>query len=562
MKLDEHIRFYALENAVKYDGKANVGSVLGSVLGNHPEFRKDVKKVKKKVEEIVKKINQMDLEDQQKEYDELAPEEVEEIEEKSLPELPNAKKGKVITRIPPEPSKYSHIGHALSFLINYMYAKKYDGKCLLRFEDTNPEKSTQEYVDSMLEDLQDYLKIKPDKILYVSDLLPKLYKKAEELIKKKKAYVCKCDRDSMSKHREHGTVCGCVTKKDVKENMKMWKDMLSGKYRAGEAILRLSGDMSSKNYVMRDPVIFRINKTPHYRQKKKYCVWPLYDFENSVLDSLNGITHILRSSEFGKMRIELQDYIKDLLDLPKQEIIQYGRFNIEGATTKGREIRDKIKEGKVSGWDDPSLVTLKALKRRGIVKETYYDLVHEVGLSASTDKNLAWSVIASLNRSILDPKANRYFFIENPKKIQIMNTPQMRVELKLHPEHPDRGMRKLKTTDEFYITEKDYKKIKNNSFIRLMDCLNFTVKKKKYFFDSLEHEKYKNKGDYIIHWLPASDILINVEIRMPDNTIMKGYGESNLQDLEEGDIIQFTRFGFCRLDKKLKNKYVFWFTNK
>jgi len=289
-------------------------------------------------------------------------------------------------------------------------------------------------------------------------------------------------------------------------------------------------------------------------------VWPLYDFANSVEDSTNGVTHVLRSNEFGKMRIELQEYIKDLLDLNKQEVVQYGRFNIEGATTKGREIREMIKEGKVSGWDDPSLATLKALKRRGIVKETLYELVNQVGLS-STSGTIPWSQVSAINRGILDSKVSRYFFVENPKEIEIMNTPPLCVELRLHPDN-DKRKRKIKTNNQFYITEKDFNNIENGKFIRLMDCLNFVVKDDKLMFDSTEHEKYRKKGNHIIHWLPVSDDLINVEIRMPDNKIIRGYGENNLKNLKEGDIVQFTRFGFCRLDKKEKDKYVFWFTNK
>lgn len=560
--MDKKIRFYALENAVKFKGTANPGAVIGKVLRDNPKLKKDMKTLSKKIQDIVKEVNELHLTKQVEEFSKLKPKkhEKEVKKKKDLPALKKAVTGKVVTRIPPEPSKYNHIGHALSFLINYVYAKKYKGKCIIRFEDTNPEKSTQEFVDAMLEDCVNYLGIKADKILYVSDELPLLYKKAEELIKKKKAYVCICDREMMQKHRETGDSCLCVQKNDVKTNLAEWERMLKGEYDEGQAILRLSGDMTSKNYVMRDPVIFRINKTKHYRQKNKYCVWPLYDFENAVLDSVHGVTHVLRSSEFGSMRVELQNYIKDLLNLKKQVIKQYGRFNIKGATTKGREIRELIKKGKVSGWDDPSLVTLKALRRRGILKETFYELIYEVGLSPNTAKNIDWSLIFSINRSLLDANVNRYFFIENPIKITIDNAPNLKPELKLHPDYPKRGKRVFKTNDKFYITKTDKKNLKG--LIRLMDCLNFTVKGKKFTYHSTEHKHYKKSGEMIIHWLPYTKDLIKVEIRMPDNKIKKGYGEPLLKKLKESDIVQFTRFGFCRLDKKSKDKLVFWFTNK
>ena len=559
--VDNKIRYLALENALKYKGKANPGAVIGSILALEPGLKKDMKSLSKKIQGIIKEVNSMSAEEQEKALSRLPKlERPEKEEKKGLPELPDAVKGKVVTRIPPEPSKYTHLGHALSFLINYTYAKKYDGKCILRFEDTNPEKSTQEFVDSTLDDLN-YLGIKPDKVIYVSDELPMFYEMAEKLIMKKKAYVCHCSRDEMKKNRDEGRRC-CLDKSDAKENTAEWKKMLTGKYEEGEATLRLAGDMGSKNHVMRDPVIFRINKAEHYRQKKKYCVWPLYDFENSISDSVNGITHILRSSEFGSMRIELQDYIKDLLGLKKQVVVQYGRFNIKGATTKGREIRELIKEGKVSGWDDPSLVTIKALRRRGIVNETYIELMNQMRLSSNTAKNIDWSMISSINRAILDKDVNRYFFVENPVEIKISGAPEQQVELKLHPDFPERGSRRFTAGESFYVAKEDYEKFREGKLIRLMDCLNFEITGKKYKFHSKSVEEYRKNGSAIIHWLPKEEELANVEIRMPDNEIKKGLAEPSVKNLKAGEIVQFARFGFCRLDKKEKNKLVFWFTNR
>lgn len=551
------LKIYALENALKYKGQANPEAVIGKVLAANPELRKDMKKLSKQIHDIVKKVNAMTLEEQKKEYKKLSPKKVKKKEtKKELPDLPNAVTGKVVTRLPPEPSKYNHIGHALSFLINYMYSVKYKGKCLLKFEDTNPEKCTLEFAKAMEDDILNYLGIKA-KVIYISDDMELMYKDAEKLINKDKAYVCFCKREEMQNMRHKGVSCRHSKSKD---NLKEWKKMVSGKYKQGEAVLRLKGDMKSDNHVMRDPVLFRINNAKHFRHGNKYCVWPLYDFENSVEDCRYGVTHILRSSEFGKMRNELQNYIKDILGCKKQTIVHYGRFNIRGAVTQGREIRKLIEEKKVSGWDDPSLVTLRALKRRGIVKETLFKLVNQVGLSL-TQTNIDWSVIESINRSILDSKVNRYFFVHDPVRIKIQDAPKLKPELKLHPDNPKSGKRNFSTGNEFYISKNDYKKFKNGNLIRLMDCLNFEVKGKKFVFHSKEHEKYKKKGKMIIHWLPSSD-LVNVEVRMPNNEIKKGLGELSVKDLKEGDMVQFARFGFCKLDKIKQNKFSFWFTNK
>ncbi len=453
-----------------------------------------------------------------------------------------------------------HIGHALSFLLNYLYAKKYKGKSVLRFEDTNPTASKQEYVDAMKKDVLEYLNIKPDKTVYVSDDMPKFYKLAEDLIKRKKAYVCFCDREKMQDLRHKGLPCECRNN-SAEKNLEEWKKMLNREYKDGKCVLRLKIDLKSNNHVMRDPVIFRIIYAEHYRQKEKYCVWPLYDFENAVEEEFCGITHILRSSEFGGMRIELQDYIKDLFGFKRQEIIQYGRFNVVGAITQGREIRQLITDKKVIGWDDPRLVTLRALKRRGILPEMFYELALKVGLS-KTPTNIDWTVISSINRKILDPNSNRYFFIDNPKEITINNAPNLDIEIKLHPEHEEKGTRKLKTTDKFYISEKDLKDIKKGELCRFMHAFNFKKKGNQFVFDSRELEKYKQKGKKIMHWLPKNEKLVDVEVLMPNAKIVKGLAEPSAKNIKINEVVQFERFGFCKLDSIEKDKLVFWFTHE
>lgn len=558
MDLNKAIMKHALYNALSFKGKANAKAVLGKVISENPELKEKLKEVTKKVEEIVKNVNKLSPDEQKKQLEKLAPEllEKKEIKRKELPELKDAIKGKVATRMPPEPSKYAHIGHALTFLINYLYAKKYDGKCILRFEDTNPETAAQEYVDAIKDDVS-YLGIKPDKTVIVSNDMPTFYKFAEKLIKMEKAYVCFCAREKMQELRQKGTECECRAKQKEK-NLEEWKNMLGKKYKEGECTLRLKGNFESLNYVMRDPVIFRICEKEHFLQKKKYAAWPMYDFENAVEDDLCGITHIMRSIEFGEMRIELQDYIKELLELKKQTIIQYGRFNVSGAITQGREIRKLIQEKKVIGWDDPRLVTIKALRRRGIQKEALYELAVEVGLS-TTATNIDWSVISAINRKILDPKCERYFFIKEPVKIKIENAPEQVAEVKKHPDYPEWGVRKFKTGEEFYIEKKDYDELKEGKLYRLMDCLNFKKSKNRSVFDSLEYEKFRKEGSKIMHWLPAEGN-IPVEVLMPDGKTTKGIAEPLVKNLKVNDIIQFTRFGFCRLDEK-GNKIVFWYAH-
>jgi len=545
---------YALQNAVQFKGKANPGTVIGKILSDEPKLKSKIKDVASAAKAAVEEVNNLRLGKQTKKLEELAPEllEKKKTEKRSLAELPDAKQEKVVTRIPPEPSKYAHIGHAISFMINYLYAKKYDGKCFVRFEDTNPGKSKQEYVDTILEDIK-YLGIKADKVSYVSNDLEKLYDYAGKLVSGKHAYVCFCDVEKMRDSRREGIECDCRSS-SAEENKANWKRMLKRDFKEGEAVLRIKGDMKSKNSVMRDPVIFRISYEKHYRHGDKFCVWPLYDFENAVEDGLQGITHVLRSIEFGGMRVELQDRIKSLLKLPKQTITQYGRFNVTDALTQGREIRELIENKKVCGWDDPRLVTIRALARRGIQPETFADLAVEVGLS-STPTNIDWSVISSFNRKYLDASSHRYFFVENPKEIKIEKAPKAKVSLKLHPSDK-KASRDFSVSDGFLISENDYHELmiyKNNELVRLMDCLNFKVSDK-LVFDSREVEHYRNKGSKIIHWLPSKGN-IEAEVLMPDATTVQGLAESSAGKIKVGEIVQFTRFGFCRLEKKEKKLF-------
>ncbi len=535
---------YALKNALDYNGKANFNSVLGKVLQENPKLKENIKELAKEINLIIKKVNSMSKEEKEKEISKFKFEEKTK-EEHDFKELNNVK-GKVKTRIAPEPSKYLHIGHALIFIINSSYAEKYKGECILRLEDTNPEKSSKEYVDSIIEDLK-WLKIKYNKKIICSNRMNIYYKYAEELIKKEKAYVCFCSREKVQDLRGKKIRCECADKSS-KENLNEWKKMLNGKYKSGEANLRLLGDMDSNNGVLRDPVIFRISNAKHYLQGTKYKVWPLYDFENSIEDSILGITHVVRSKEF-ELRAELQDLIKDYLNLSKQEIIEIGRFNILGAITQGREIRKLIDEKKVLGWDDPRLVTIKALRKRGFKPESFYELAKEVGLSKS-ETNIDMRVLASINRKLIDNKTKRYFAVFNPKKIKIKNAPKLKVKAPLHPTNK-LGYRNINVKDEFYIQDN----LERNKNYRFMHLFNF----KNNEFTSKEFDKELNAQ--LIHWVPTNEF-VNVEVIMDNGEILKGYGEKDLKKVKLNEVVQFERQFFAKLDKKEKNKLIFCFTHK
>ncbi|MBR9702430.1 hypothetical protein GOV10_00195, partial [Candidatus Woesearchaeota archaeon] len=458
------------------------------------------------------------------------------------------------------------LGHAMSFLINYLYAKKYEGKCILRFDDTNPEKESQEFVDAMEQDVIEYLDIKPDQVIFASDYMPRFYQAAADLIKEDKAYSCSCKSEDISKARRDMKECAC-RKKSVKVVEDDWVAMVTGNVKVGAFSLRLKIDMQHKNAVMRDPVIMRICETKHYRQGDEYKVWPMYDFENALMDGWLNMSHVLRSNEFDT-RIELHDYIKSLFGLVKCEFIHYGRYNVTGMTTQGREIREKIDSGEMIGWDDPRLLTLRALKRRGIMKDAYYQLVKQIGLS-KTQTNLDFGVIAAINRRILDEEANRYFFVEEPVEISVKDWPQElnSVELKLHP-HKNRGGRPLKIDGTFFIGKKDFDKVTDGKVVRLIDTANIRYDKeaKSFVFHSLSVDDFKklakDEKNGFIHFLPKNEKLVSARVFLPDATYVEGLCEPSITQIKEGTHLQFERVCFARLDAIEKGVYTFWFAHE
>lgn len=534
----KELRRYVLDNAVLYKGKANLKAVVGHLIGKFPELKKDMIKFMKELRKTIDDVNSLNFEEQKKELEKLGM--VEKIKkETKLFDFFGIKKGeKVITAFPPEPSKYLHIGHAKSVLLNYLLAKEYKGKFYLRFEDTNPELVDNEFYDIILEDIK-WLGIKPDKVQYASDHMDLFYELGEKLVKEGKAYVCFCDSEKIKENRRKKVVCGC------RENNN-WKEFLKAKGKS--CVVRLNGDMKHKNAVMRDPTFFRIISKNHPRVGNKYRVWPTYEFQNSVMDGYFKISHRLRGKEFEAMS-ELQKYLQKLLGFNLTKTYEFARFNMKGILSSGRVIREKIKEKELIGWDDPRLTTLVALRRRGFLAEAIKDFVVSTGISKS-ESTMTWDDLIVKNRRIIDDVANRYFFISEPKKIKIKGFSGMDVSVPLHPDRE--GVRKLKVKDEFYVKDKLVKG-KNYRFMHL-----FNFKDGKFVSEGLD----KSLGAKLIHWLPVSKDLVKAKVLMDDGKFISGVCGPDVGKLKVGDLVQFLRFGFCRLDEKKNEKLVFIFTHK
>ncbi len=554
----KEIRKIALQNAFEHEGKTQDKIVLAKILGTKPEFRTRVKEISEEIKTIVSEINQLSFEEQRKEIEEnfpdiLIPKEKTE-EREGLPPLKNAEHGKVITRFPPEPNGYPHIGHAKAAIINAEYAKMYGGKFILRMDDTNPEAERMEYHAAIKVGL-DWLGIKFDVIKNTSDDMEIFYEKGMELINSGKAYVCTCKREDISENRRERIACKC-SRGDIKQNNKGWEKMF-GKFKPGDAIVRFRGDMKADNAVMRDPVLFRIIEEKHYTLGNKYRVWPSYDFAVAIEDSIDGVTHAFRSKEF-ELRKELIDAILDALNMRKPYQDFFSRLEFKGMPISKRILKPLIEEGKVSWYDDPRLPTLESLRRRGIKPEAIKKFILSLGLTKAN--TLApFDALESFNRKFVDADSIRLFMVSKPKKLTIKKLPFSFVEIANHP-IKNMGKRKINIDENFYISGEDFENMKGAQ-IRLLGLGNIQISKNNGELLGEFTEGESNSDIQKIQWIPQKDAHM-IKILIPKQLFIdEKFNEDSLEELEvytephylelkDGEEIQFVRFGYCRKDSQ------------
>ncbi|MCF7871528.1 glutamate--tRNA ligase [Candidatus Woesearchaeota archaeon] len=549
------IKKLALLNAVKHNGKANPGAIVGGVIGTFPDLRSQIKQVMPKINELVAEINSLDFESQEKQLLEIDPDALENKNEKrGIFDFLNIKEGEqIITAFPPGPEKYPHIGHAKACLVNYLLAKSYNGKFILRFEDTNPDLVRSEFYDIMQEDFK-WLGVEWDDLVYASDYMDLYYGHCEKLIRSGDVYVCDCSPEEIKKGRETGESCSCRGL-SVEDNLKRWAEMMLSAQ--GSFIARLKIDLKHKNSTMRDPTIFRIIDKEHARQGKKYRVWPNYDFQNSIMDGFLKVTHRIRSKEF-EMRNELQRYLQNLLGYNETNIFEFGRFNLKGVEASGRIIREKVNLGELIGWDDPSLTTLRALRRRGFLAEAIKNFVISTGITKN-EPVLTWDDLILHNKRLLDASANRYFFVDSPVDVRVSGAPHKEFSLNLNPSIKG-GERKFVSNDFFFISKNDFNELEEGSLYRFMECFNvrYLAGSVLEFVDE-DIDTYRRSGVGMLHYLPKDMDLVSVSVLMPDKSVKKGFAEPLVRNVSVGDVVQFERFGFCRLDNK--ENFSFWFTH-
>jgi len=508
--------------------------------------------------------------------------------------------GKVVTRFPPEPNGYIHIGHAKAICLDFGVAKEYGGECNLRMDDTNPAKEDTEYVESILNDVR-WLGFEPARICYASDYFDEMYRCAEELIRRGKAYVCELSAEEWKDY------CGTLNEpgkeppgrdRSAEENLELFRRMRAGEFADGTLTLRAKIDMASPNINLRDPVIYRIKRAHHFRHGDKWCIYPMYDFAHPLEDAIEGVTHSLCTLEFEIHR-PFYDWLLEALDYPhRPRQIEFSRLNLTGMVMSKRKLLQLVKENYVSGWDDPRMPTICGLRRRGVPAAAIRKFCRTVGVTkfdGVTDSALLEHCV----REELNATAPRFLAVLDPLKVTITNYPDTPVEpldAVNNPEDPSAGSRKLEFGPVLYIEKSDFMMEPPKGYFRLAPGKEVRLRygyfirceevvtdadgnpvELKCTFDPATRGGNSPDGRKVkgtIHWLNAATA-VPAEIRLYDRLFtvdqpgadgvdfltqlnpdscktVSGWVEPALAELSPGTVVQFERQGYFACDQDSK----------
>ena len=504
---------------------------------------------------------------------------------------------RVQTRFPPEPNGYLHIGHAKAICIDFSTAEKYNGICNLRLDDTNPSREDVEYVDSIQEDIR-WLGFHWENCYYASSYFDFIYECAIKLIEKGKAYVDDLTPDEIREYRGTLTEPGKNSpyrERTVEENLDLFKRMTDGEFANGEKVLRAKIDMSSPNLNMRDPIIYRISHTSHHQTGDKWCVYPMYDFAHPLSDAKERVTYSLCSLEFENHRPLYNWFINEIgFEEPPRQI-EFARLNVNYCVTSKRKCLDLVEGGYVSGWDDPRMVTLCGMRRRGYPAPAVRDFIERIGVSKA-DSVVDFGLLEACVRDYLNANAPRAMAVLRPLKVIIDNYPEGQTEtldVELHPDHPEMGTRKVTFGREIYVEQDDFMiepvkkyfrlfpgnevRLKSAYFVKCtgyeldengnVSCLHCTYDPESKGGNSPDGRKVKGT----LHWVSEADSFkaqVNIYDRLfksekpgstenladdlnPDSlTVLNDcLIEGSLKDAKPGDVFQFMRQGYFCIDK-------------
>ena len=517
-------------------------------------------------------------------------------------DLQSGKHPEIVTRFPPEPNGYLHIGHAKSIFLNFGLVQEFPGHCFMRFDDTNPINEDEEYVQAILEDLRWLGFDWQDRLTHASDYFQKLYDFAEDLIQQGKAYVDSQSQEIIREQRGTLTEPGTASpfrERSIAENLELFRMMKSGEFADGAHVLRAKIDMASPNINLRDPVIYRIRKVTHQRTGNEWCLYPMYDYTHCLSDALEGITHSLCTLEFEDHR-PLYDWVLDQLDVPcRPRQIEFSRLNLQYTVLSKRRLIQLVEEGHVSGWDDPRMPTISGLRRRGYTPESLQLFAERIGISKA-ENNIYMSVLEDCIREDLDSKAPRAMAVLRPLKVVLLNWPEDQEEeldAPVHQQFPDRGRRPIPMSREIFIEQDDFDedppegfhrlipggevRLRNAYVIRCEEVIKDAsgkVIELRCIYDpntarGRKPEGRKVKG--IIHWVSAAHA-VSAEVRLydrlfsqptpgsdhPDKNFLldlnpnsmeilsQAWLEPNLINAEVGTAYQFERLGYFCLDSR------------
>ena len=533
--LKELIRKYCVKNAYDY-GKVSVQSVLGKLLAEKPELKSQIKEIIPLIREEAKdveRLNKDQLAAELKSYDFT-------VKRREEPVITQP----VVVRFAPEPAGRLHIGHAKALFLNDALRQKHGGKLILRFDDTNPQKVSADYVKFIEEDIK-WLGVEVDEVSFTSDFIPQMYEVVEEMLREGSAYVCTCSPDTIKRNRELKKECEC-RKRDVNENLALFQQLKSGDL---QAVVRLKADMKSENTAMRDPTLFRLNFNTHFRQGNKYVLWPTYDFAVVFMDYREGITHVLRSKEY-ELRNAVYDLLCKAMHIKTPNLITFSRLKMRGQVVGKRYIQPLIEQGKVDGWCDLRLVTLCALRERGIPPQAIKDYVLSFGWSLS-DNEGDWEKFARFVRQRLS-HAPHFFAVEEPVMFRLDNEHEIVVDVSAKS-NIERVL-KVKPRATVYLSKNDVALLKDGEMFRLKDLVSVVKEGNTLHVVDGFSPKMK-KVNWVSQGKEVSFVYVKplfVDGRFNVNS--KEYKPALVEQLvfeKKVDVVQFERLGFYkRLDDK------------
>jgi glutamyl-tRNA synthetase len=550
----------ALQNAVRHGGVPQAGAVVGMVMGAHPEFRPRAKEVAALAKEAIADVAALSPADRVRKLQDLAPDMYDALfvkheHRKVLPDLERAEQG-VVMRFAPNPSGPLHIGHARAAVLNDAYVKQYGGRYILRIEDTDPKRVDPDAYAMVIEDIA-WLGLGITETVTQSDRLSIYYDLCKQLIGRGGAYVCTCNNEHFKELKQAKTACPC-REQPVEKNLELWEKMLDHTFKEGEVTVRIKTDLDNPDPAMRDFPAFRILDSPPHPKVNAH-VYPLMNFSVVADDHLLGVTHVIR----GKDHIantRRQRYIYDHFGWKVPVYRHYGRMGIEGVILSTSQMRLGIKEGTFTGWDDIRLGTLRALARRGISPDAVKNAVLAIGIG-DTDISFSWDNLYAENKKIVDPVANRYFFVPDPITVTIAGAPNHTAHAMLHPSDIARGTRTLAFEGVVALPRGDI--THDTKMVRLKDLFNITISwdgsipSFSYAGDSLAEARAAKA--HIIQWLPAQG--------MVPCTLLTQEGEipgacEPLVKKELGKVVQFERIGFAKIDAAGDDGVKAYFTHK